>query len=88
MSKKCFNSTTPTPNNTLSTKKGKLGLTIIAVALAIGLLGFTVFPHIALYLELITSEQYVTITTKFYESSGKVIENGLQVIPSILPLKR
>lgn len=50
---------------------------ILISAFSVGLLNLTVFPSIALYLGLITGEQYALITTKFYEF-------GFQVMQSII----
>ncbi|MES5963266.1 hypothetical protein QCI39_30495, partial [Bacillus cereus group sp. MG7w] len=60
---------------------------LIAVTFAIGILSFTVFPHVALYMGLITGDQYVQITTKFFEFSFKVIESGISIIPSSIPIR-
>ncbi|PAD66200.1 hypothetical protein CHH83_25295 [Bacillus sp. 7586-K] len=59
----------------------------ITVAIAIGILSFTVFPHIALYCGLITGDQYVEITTQFYEFGFQSIQNGFSIIPSIIPAR-
>lgn len=57
---------------------------VLIIVFALGIFIFAIFPHVALYAGLITSDQYVTITIKFYEFGFKVIESGLQVIPSII----
>lgn len=76
---------TNNPNNR-PPKKG-IGRTIVAIALAIGFLSFTVIPSIALFYGLITGDQYVEITANFYEFGYKVIENGTKIIPSIIPAR-
>ncbi|MED0973519.1 hypothetical protein [Bacillus paramycoides] len=60
---------------------------IIVSVIALGLLINTVFPPIALYLGLITGEQYVEITTKFYEFGFQFLQNGASIIPSIIPTR-
>ena len=74
---------TNNPNNR-PPRRG-IGWIIVAVALAIGILSFTVVPSVALYHGLITGEQYVEIATKFFELGFKFVENGTSVIPSIIP---
>lgn len=79
---------TPTSSNpSNSNNSNKIGLTVISVAFAVGIVSYTVFPNVALYLGLITSEQYVEITTKFFEFGFKIFEMGTSIIPSIIPWK-
>lgn len=78
---------TNNPNNGRPQRGVGITLIIIAVALGIGILSFTIFPAVALYMGLITGDQYVQITTKFFEFGCKVIESGTSIIPSIIPTR-
>lgn len=56
---------------------------LLFASISIGLLSFTVFPSVALYLGLITGDEYVAIVTKFYE----VLQNGTSIIPGIISMQ-
>ncbi|WP_061458041.1 hypothetical protein [Bacillus cereus] len=76
---------TNNPNN--QPPKRGIGIKWIVIALALGILSQTVFPAVALSCGLIDGDQYVKITTGFYESGSKVIENGTSIMPSNIPAR-
>lgn len=78
---------TNNPKNRRPKKGIGTTLIIIAVVLGIGILSFTIFPAVALYMGLITGDQYVQIATKFFEFGFKVVESGASIIPSIIPTR-
>lgn len=76
---------TNNPNN--QPPKRGIGIKWIVIALALGILSQTVFPAVALSCGLIDGDQYVKITTGFYESGSKVIESGTSIVPSNIPAR-
>lgn len=80
---------TSTPNTNAQPPKKKWSwVAIVVVAFVFGFCSYAVFPHVALVSGLITSDQYVTITLKFFDFCLKVVENAANVIPSILPTQK
>ncbi|MEK4646353.1 hypothetical protein [Bacillus sp. PK30] len=74
---------TNNPNNQRPGRGIGIALIIIAVVFGIGILSFALFTSAALYMGLITGDQYVQIATKFFE----VVESGTSIIPSIIPTR-
>lgn len=74
---------TNNPNNPRPGRGIGIALIIIAVVFGIGILSFALFTPAALYMGLITGDQFVQITTKFFE----VVESGTSIIPSIIPTR-
>lgn len=70
-----FNSSTDSKKNNRPLSRGFCLALIIVVVLAIGVLCFTVGPAVALFSGQLTGDQYVEITTTFYEYAFQFMQN-------------